>query len=395
MNLKKIKIPTFKITAILFGIIFTFLAVELAIRIAFPYYMWKYRDSSDDWELNNRLGWTQKPHLNAISRIDNGTVIHFQTNMDGLTPPGAKRENEKNRFRIMIFGNSTVVGRNVPQNQTLNSHLETILTNRKINAEVINAGVQGYSTDQVLLRMQELLPLYKPDLVAYGFCINDMPGNSTSRIYGTLLKPRFVIGNNGKLKLLEFDIKKSRIRKFGGRFQKFLGLSAVYRYFQPKIFLLRSKFMNWDEKNLLGLAMEYYYNPEKLNDFNWALFGRLLKQMNAAAKSHNAGFFFYTHPDIAAVWEPFIKRTLKIRNINPAQYNPYALEDKLMEIGKENGVILVPVIYYFLQNKGQKPLHLLPRDPHCNGRGYSMLAQTISNKLDSLGLLVRQEVIPE
>ena len=99
--------------------------------------------------------------------------------------------------------------------------------------EVINAGVQGYSTDQVYLRIQQLTQLYQPDAIIYGLCSNDFGGNVSEEAYG-LPKPMFKVTPEGNLQeispLLPTDRK---VKSFGSGPSKWLQSSAVYRVLLP------------------------------------------------------------------------------------------------------------------------------------------------------------------
>ena len=226
------------------------LLAEGLVRLLVPVWLWKYRDATVDWRRDPELGWTQKPNLDVKSRIPGRDwVVRFQTNPDGITPAAARRRRQPGTRRIMIFGNSTVLGRSVPQDRTVTKQLERLLNRRGVKTEVINAGVQGYSTDQVLLHIRRLAPLYRPDVVIYGFCLNDLGGIGLRRAYG-LPKPMFVTKAQDRLELLAPELDQSAIPSFGQGPRKWLQFSALYRLLQPQILLVRSHVMSWEERNL-------------------------------------------------------------------------------------------------------------------------------------------------
>ena len=235
------------------------LLAEGLVRLFAPAWLWRYRDATADWRRDPELGWTQKPYLDVKSRIaGRDWVVKFQTNPDGITPAVARRRRQPGTRRIMIFGNSTVLGRSVPRDRTVTEQLERLLNRCGVKTEVINAGVQGYSTGQVLLHIQRLAPLYRPDIVIYGFCLNDLGGIALRRAYG-LPKPMFVTKARDQLELLPPELDRSSIPSFGRGPRKWLQFSALYRLLQPQILLIRSQMMSWEERNLLGLPDEIYY----------------------------------------------------------------------------------------------------------------------------------------
>ena len=115
---------------------------ELAIRFFVPADRWKFRDATADWVIDKRLGWVQKPGLDVTTVTEYGWTVRFQTNEDGLTPLSAQRAKKEGTLRIIIFGDSTVVGRTVPQDKTVSVQLESLLREKGLRAEVFNAGVQ-------------------------------------------------------------------------------------------------------------------------------------------------------------------------------------------------------------------------------------------------------------
>lgn len=387
MSAKSIKSLSFRFATVAIGFVLAFIVAEIVIRFGVPPQYWKYQDGASDWQLDTRLGWVQKPHIDVSTRLwDGNSVIHFQTNEDGLTPGTAQRIKEPGVTRIMIFGDSSVVGRSVPQDRTIHTYLERLLRSQGVPAEVINGGVQGYSTDQILLRIQQLVPLYHPDIVVYGLHINDFGGNAVKTAYGGIAKPVFRLKDD-EVEEIPPDMKNSEIRPFARGIRWFVQSSAVYRFFYPDLLTLRAKFMGWEQQNLLGLAPEPYYHPEELDRFDWKLFTALLRRMNAYAQENHARFFFYAMPMPAEVWEPYIRDTESRLGLRPDQYNRYALEKALVEVAKENGIAFCPMIDYFMANQARGPFHLLPYDYHNNAAGYEVAAEAIGQFLLRVGFV--------
>lgn len=365
-------------------------AIEAGVRVFAPPYLWQFRDATADWQLDSSAGWVQKGDLDVTTIEDDGKRLEFKTNADGLRPASATRRKNSNSTRIIIFGDSTVVGRSVAPDRTVDSFLSTKLKSLGQSVEVINAGVQGYSTDQVLIRIRQLVPLYSPDIVVYGFCSNDLGGISVRNAYG-LAKPSFVFEGSG-LKEIKPDIREKNIPTFDSGPRKWIQSLAIYRFLHPEIVSIRSRFGNWQERNLLGTAPEIYYRQDELEKADWKLFGALLAAMKETAAKGNARFFFYAHPDIAEVWDPYIKNSIQSLNLDPSQYDRYRLEKHLAKTAEENGVLFCPLVAYFLQNEQRGPFHLLPRDPHCNSTGYQVTSEALARFLVDSRMLSPGEV---
>lgn len=84
-------------------------------------------------------------------------------------PPGT--------FRILIIGDSIVYGYGVKQDEALSAQLENLLAtywqNQETRFEVLNLGVTGYSIEQVVENLRVRGLQFDPDLILYGYCLND------------------------------------------------------------------------------------------------------------------------------------------------------------------------------------------------------------------------------
>ena len=272
-----------------------------------------------------------------------------------------------------MIGDSIVVGRAVPQDQTVSAQLEQLLRKIGINADVLNAGVQAYGTDQSLLRLEQLLPLYKPDVVIYGFCQNDFFDNQNSEI-AHKAKPIFKIMEDGQVKLIPPKLK-DRLYPGGYGIIQVIRYSAIYRFFRPALYNLRKKLGKMDNKSNIIAIDELYYKPEILQKANWQLFGYLLQRMKDDSLKNGAQFFFYAHPALQEVWHPVIKDLRKSLGLKPEQYDRFAIENRLIKLSAEENLVFLPLINYFLQHESEGPFHLLPSDPHCNQTGYRLIAE--------------------
>lgn len=84
-------------------------------------------------------------------------------------PPGV--------FRIACIGDSITFGFGLPAADSYPKRLENLLnaccaaTNQ--HYEVMNFGVPGYNLKEIAETLRSRVPKYKPDLVVYGYCLND------------------------------------------------------------------------------------------------------------------------------------------------------------------------------------------------------------------------------
>lgn len=78
----------------------------------------------------------------------------------------------KHDFRIITFGDSRTYGFSVRDHEAYSYVLQEELRKRRIDAEVINAGVHGYSAVQCRARLSQMLR-YKPDAAVFAPGYND------------------------------------------------------------------------------------------------------------------------------------------------------------------------------------------------------------------------------
>jgi len=98
-------------------------------------------------------------------------------NSDGFRGRSYSKEKPKGVYRILVIGDSLVYGLGVSAEETYVKKLE-----EKLNArfrgikkfEVINFGVSGYQTFQIIERLKQKGLSYHPDFIIYGYCLNDV-----------------------------------------------------------------------------------------------------------------------------------------------------------------------------------------------------------------------------
>ncbi|MFP4499359.1 MAG: SGNH/GDSL hydrolase family protein [Candidatus Hydrogenedentota bacterium] len=135
-----------------------------SIRQEHPTRFWHY--------LPNETGrYGHRPHLKE--RYQN---TFFRTNALGLRGReyGPKRRSE---YRIVMLGDSYVLGWRLPETQSIPQQLERILADTRLNKSVtvVNAGIAGYGPWQARDLLHEIGFALEPDLVLHGvFPINDV-----------------------------------------------------------------------------------------------------------------------------------------------------------------------------------------------------------------------------
>ncbi len=126
---------------------------------------------------------------------------------------------DPNRFRIMVVGDSFTYGDGIDAFWTYPEQLERSLA-RDFRVEVLNLGVDGYASEDVLNVVRRFLPELKPDLVVYGVCLNDFLESGT---YQTEPYP-FPLPDRLKKKLLKRSRVARQVEEWYGALLRIVGL---------------------------------------------------------------------------------------------------------------------------------------------------------------------------
>lgn len=250
----------------LFILLILFFA-ELALRHFYPDYLdqisgdhmnYIHRYSETyGWELQDRFrpGWIGQ---------------EIELNQKGYVGRIYDNERDYDKTRILMLGDSIAFGFGVRPEETFSSILD--LSEEQV--EVINLAVQGYGTDQELIRFQEEGLYYKPDVVILNFCLgNDFMDNAASKsIYGQAYPKPYFILENSELKLCRAHLELS----FPQRIAFQLSQKSILFNKAVKLFGLDGRELS---RNLIKVEARAVPGPE--------LTCQLIKRMDEIAKENN------------------------------------------------------------------------------------------------------------
>jgi hypothetical protein len=158
------------------------------------------------------LGWSKEPGKSITRRVDHET-IHFEINEHGLRDdPGVGPGKEPNTFRVLMLGDSFVMGFTVEREDLFVDQLEGWWRSEERRVDVVNAGTEGWSTDQEVAWFLANAEAYDPDLVLLFPYENDLYWNGQESYYGTP-KPRFEPSGVFEAKTLAKPAKKRNLRE--------------------------------------------------------------------------------------------------------------------------------------------------------------------------------------
>jgi lysophospholipase L1-like esterase len=132
----------------------------------------------------------------------------YRTNSKGLRGPDHTPLPEPGVFRIAIVGDSVTMASGAGEEDAYAAQLEKWLNtgSAEVRYEVINAGLGGINARQVMKRLEMVMREYRPDLIVYGFTLNDIEGEHYER------RPRGVTGFTGEAR--RFSRSRSHLLRF-------------------------------------------------------------------------------------------------------------------------------------------------------------------------------------
>jgi hypothetical protein len=148
-----------------------FVLCEIIARITLPVPPYPYRKPFLAFVGDRELTYFHMP--NQAGWIDDGLAT---INGLGLRGPAPAIPKPESIFRILVVGDSIVFGCGVNDDDTFCSILQKSLnrTSRNVTYEVINGGVNGFTTNQERILFERLAPKLQPDLVLVTFYWNDL-----------------------------------------------------------------------------------------------------------------------------------------------------------------------------------------------------------------------------
>src|SRR4051794_30260994 len=177
------------------------------------------------------LGWTVQPWIDTddFSTIDYGIRANF--NEKTIRTGG-----------ILAVGDSFTQGWEVDDDETWPSYLEKLS-----GVPVVNAGVGGYGTDQIILRAEAMLPIVRPNILIIGFLEADMFRTGHS-VFGAP-KPYFTL-ERGELRYHPPDLTEHDAQHAGPLASLALGARQALGYSATADYLLAR------------LAPNYWYSSD-------------------------------------------------------------------------------------------------------------------------------------
>jgi lysophospholipase L1-like esterase len=289
------------------------------------------------------------PNLRTVAELGrpNARGLHkgtlFRTNRDGFRGPEYSYQPDPDVFRILVIGDSFTMGSGVEESEAYPARLEALLNESPGSGrfEVLNFGLSGLNLRASVRRLERFGLPYQPDLIVYGFTVNDIEGpayRATTR-------------------------ETERAQTFE-RYLRFADSpSHLLRVAWPRILSLRDLVLPRPGSFAYDLRENYFRNPEAWGDFT-----DHLDRLRAVGDEARVCVLVLIHTQIA-----------QLNWLHPWR----SIYDKVEDAARENGLAVTQT---FPAYRGRRPadLRLSFFDGHPNPAGHELLARELRDGLLAL-----------
>lgn len=288
-------------------------------------------------------GLPELEHLFALAAphqrgVYNGAL--HETNAFGLRSPATPRSKPPGRFRIVALGDSLVMGEGVEVGERYMDLAEAELMRKQRAApaevEVINIGLAGLDLSQSIARLEQIGLSFDPDLLIYGFTVNDLEGADYVRFVEVMRTarareqphPSRVVG-----------LLRSRLR-------------ALLELFAPPV-----------DSYVHELDHNYFSNPPA-----WSAFEARLDRLAEISRERGLCTVVLLHTHL-----------FHLHRLHPLRRH----YDAVARAAEARGLYVAPSLPWF---EGEDPerLWIGPHDSHPNRLGHRLLAEALLAGLDQL-----------
>jgi len=370
INKKFVLTPVKKILISTLVVFIAFLFIEISLREKYQ----NYESSSYTYTIDNFHPFLQS----QLARQENLNV-----NSLGFRGEEIKEQKDKNTFRIIVLGGSTVLNREVPFEQNAVRVLEKKLRIKypRKHIEVINAGKDYYTSEHSLIQYLFKLQDMSPDMIIQWHGINDM--------YASCLKEG----------VLTYGAYKADYSHFFGAVS-----NIVFSYFRPQpvfqiklvtvdflIRFIKDNFfsdiiVSFKNRHIELLAKDYLENKNTVtvHEFlslssyrrNISMLIELTKERKIPLILGNQPFLFKMNASVEEVGriispQLYCMRQNKYYNLESLLYGIRGFNAVTKTVSEENGVTFID-----LESKIPKNLEYFVDSIHYTKKGNEVIAET-------------------
>ena len=358
------------------------------------------------FQLEPRYLYSLVPHARRAYRhmpINGGHEVIYRVNAHGFRGPELATDTS-DLTRIVVYGDSFIHAEFTELQETFAKQLEAILTARTNQKyEVVNAGVAGYGTDQVLRRVEDELAWLEPDLLIVGvFAGNDFGDLVRNKLYrldsdGRLTPNAYTLSDeialNASLEQHELILKRiardarNRVlaRFARGQVNSFDAKQAVLGALQQHLDEYQEFVIEADSVVREMRADPYSADISLLPDnpsaiYKLAKMEAVIERINTTASFHNVPLLLLAIPHPMDVMDGEHESGV-VDLVQFPDYQPARLTDSVQAIAEQHHIHHVNLFPHFREVSDPTALYLRGGDDHWNSDGQRYAADIVAEYL--------------
>jgi len=275
-----------------------------------------------------------------------------------------------NTFRVLSLGDSHTQGYEVHQERTFSAVLERYLIHHGLAAEVINAGVSGFSTAEALVFLENEGVNYSPDVVIIGFFANDFEDNLKAGLFsldseGRLHEDKYEHLPGVRIQNVIYSIPPIRWLGENSYFYSVL-FNRIWVYFKEGLAERANQEAGGAPPRSVAASVFEYAIPTAgtRSAYEIALAAALLERMHRITKDKGIRFIVVDIPDLASLRLP-----------------ASSLPPQLMERLKAFGIELISSQVLFRDLNGAVDLHVPHGHGHISELAHALIGVEVGRRL--------------
>ena len=352
--------------------------LEGLIRVVKPEFIPK--DSAYYYEANSYLGWKYKKNIETYRRNPfYSEWVKININEDGFREIDFKKLKNTPVKKILFVGDSVTAALQVNKENRFSERLIKELQNNGQKFESINLGVNGFSTDQVLMILEKYIHVFNPEYIVYTYVSNDLEGNGENHLsFGNTLygKPTY---HKGKYVPPPFKSKYRNASKLANIKKHLRETLALYT-------ILTSIKDYFTTKNR-GRHFFDSFKVENLKKEDWDTLQDYLEKMSALSQKNNAKLIVIPNPPSILTNRSLLRR---IEILTKSNLSPMLHYNKLKKICEIQDISFVKYTEKQIMNHITKHgqinwiKHNRLYDGHLTDSGHILFTTLIKNHLQKV-----------
>jgi lysophospholipase L1-like esterase len=279
---------------------------------------------------------------NVRGVLPNGA--YYRTNSLGVRGPEYDRPAPPGVFRIVTVGDSVTMGAGVEEQDTYSAQLAATLAARHPGHrfEVINAGLAGLDIVQIVGRLENVGLPYDPNLVVYGWTMNDITGPT----YHEFARPRAT-----------YALYHAVYDRFAG------SRSYLLRMLWPRWISFRELVAPDPASYTAELRYNYFDNREA-----WDRFAAQLDRLAEIGRERGICVVVFIHTSL-----------VRLNAFHPLR----SIYERVGEAAEARGLHAIQSLSA-LVGRNEASLRVSYYDWHPNRAGHALLAQALADGIDAL-----------